>query len=166
MHRALASLRGRVPSWDSISQDPARLRRVINLWPPHAAAGIRVTMIAADWSRVESELRLRPWTANYVGTQFGGSLFSMTDPWWMIMLLNRLGKGYIVWDKAAEIDFVAPGRGTVRAVFSLPDSVVEEVREQASDGKPVLRWFEVSVLDADGTLVSRVRKQVYIRRKP
>jgi acyl-coenzyme A thioesterase PaaI-like protein len=101
-----------------------------------------------------------------VGTQFGGSLFSMTDPWWMIMLLNRLGKGYIVWDKAAEIDFVAPGRGTVRAVFSLPDSVVEEVREQASDGKPVLRWFEVSVLDADGTLVSRVRKQVYIRRKP
>ena len=113
-----------IPTWSDLLSSPAAMRRLMRAWPPYAAAGIRMVEIADDWSRCVMELRLRPWTANFVGTQFGGSMFSMTDPWWMILMMRRLGPGYVVWDKAAEIEFVAPGRGDVRATFELTDEMV------------------------------------------
>ena len=110
-------------------------------------------------------LRLRPWTANFVGTQFGGSMFSMTDPWWMILMMRRLGPGYVVWDKAAEIEVVAPGRGDVRATFELTDEMVAQVRAAADRAEKVLQWYPVDIVGRDGTVDARVRKQLYVRAK-
>jgi acyl-coenzyme A thioesterase PaaI-like protein len=143
-----------------------RLRLWMALWPPFLFAGIRVVRLDDDYRHVRVELRERRFNRNYVNTHFGGSLFAMTDPFWMIMLLQRLGPDYIVWDQAGEIRFEKPGRGTVHAEFVLDDAVVDEVRTAAADGAKVLRWFEVDVIDAAGDVVARVRKQVYVRRKP
>ncbi|TDK26124.1 DUF4442 domain-containing protein [Luteimonas aestuarii] len=144
---------------------PATLRWVFNLWPPFAAGGIHVTHLSEDWRHARVELRMRPWNRNYVGTHFGGSLFAMTDPFWMILVKERLGRDYIVWDKAAHIDFMKPGKGTVVATFDLDDGVVDSLRTQADAGDKVLRWFETDVTDAGGDVVARLRKQVYVRRK-
>jgi acyl-coenzyme A thioesterase PaaI-like protein len=138
----------------------------VNLWPPFLFTGIRVIEITEDWSRVTVRLGLHRWNRNYVGTHFGGSLFAMTDPWWMLLALHRLGRRYLVWDKAGAIDFVAPGKADVYAQFVLEESVVEELRAAAADGSKVLRWFEVDVKTTDGTVVARVRKQLYVRLKP
>jgi acyl-coenzyme A thioesterase PaaI-like protein len=79
----------------------ARLFRFgINLWPPFLFTGIHVTRITPDYRQIDVELRLRPWNRNYVGTHFGGSLFAMTDPFWMLGLLHILGRDYYVWDRA------------------------------------------------------------------
>ncbi|MBO9470798.1 DUF4442 domain-containing protein [Endozoicomonas sp. G2_2] len=145
---------------------PAVLRRMMNVWPPFAASGIHVTHMASDWSRVRVELRLRPWNRNYMGTQFGGHLFKMCDPFWAIMALERMGREYIVWDAAGEIDFVAPGRETVHTEFVLDEATCDEMREATATGKKHLRWFENDIVTADGTVVARVRKQLYVRRKP
>jgi acyl-coenzyme A thioesterase PaaI-like protein len=142
------------------------LRRLVNLWPPFLFNSIRVTQLAEDWSTATVRLRLRFWNRNYVGTQFGGNLFAMTDPFWMLLAMHRLGSKYLVWDKAATIDFIAPGKGDVYARFVLEESAVEEMRAAAADGSKVLRWFEVDVKAADGTLIARVRKQLYVRLKP
>lgn len=142
-----------------------RLRRLMNLWPPFLFAGIRVRRIDDDFRAARVELRMRPWNRNYVGVHFGGSLFAMTDPFWMILVKERLGRGYMVWDQAAQIEFLKPGRGTVAAEFRLEDAVVEALREAAAEGGKVLRWFEAEVHDAAGEAVARVRKQVYVRRK-
>ena len=109
---------------------------------------------------------MRPWNRNYVGTHFGGSLFAMTDPFWMLLLMHRLGKDYYVWDQSGSIDFVKPGRGTVWASFTIDEATVEEIRAATAGGGKYLHWFENEVLDADGQRVARVRKQVYVRRKP
>ncbi|HET6587454.1 MAG TPA: DUF4442 domain-containing protein, partial [Oleiagrimonas sp.] len=85
-------------------------RRLLNLWPPFLINAIRVMSISDDWSQAHVRLRLRPWNRNYVRTQFGGNLFAMTDPFWMLLVLHQLGRDYYVWDKAASIEFVAPGR--------------------------------------------------------
>jgi acyl-coenzyme A thioesterase PaaI-like protein len=146
--------------------DPQKLRRLMRVWPPFAAAGISMVEIADDWSRAVLRLRLRPWTANFVGTQYGGSMFSMTDPWWMILMMRRLGPDYVVWDKAAEVEFLTPGRTDVTATFEIPDDVVAQIRAEAADGERVLRWFPVDVVATDGTVIARVRKQLHIRRKP
>src|SRR3974377_770071 len=91
------------------------IRRVVNYWPPLLGAGIRVTRWDADWRAVDVELRLRRWNANFVGTHYGGSLYSLPAPFLMLMLIENLGPEYIVWDKSAGIRFRRPGRGTVRA---------------------------------------------------
>jgi acyl-coenzyme A thioesterase PaaI-like protein len=144
---------------------PRRLRRLLNFWPPFLFSGIRVGEIADDWSLARVELRQRWYNRNYVGSHFGGSLFAMTDPFWMIMLLHRLGRDYLVWDQAGEIEFRKPGRGTVHAELALPDNVTAELREAAAGGEKVLRWFETDVRDADGEIVARVRKRIYVRLK-
>jgi acyl-coenzyme A thioesterase PaaI-like protein len=145
---------------------PSLLRHGMNLWPPFLLTGIHVTEISPDWRRVRVELRSRPWNRNYVGTHFGGSLFAMTDPFRMIPMLHCLGRDYIVWDKAGEIEFVKPGRGTVHATFELDDAVLDELRAATASGEKVLRWFDADVIDEQGEVVARTRKQLYVRRKP
>ena len=95
------------------------LRHALNLWPPFLFAGIHVAAIGDDFRHARVELRMRPWNRNYVGTHFGGSLFAMTDPFWMLLVMNAIGDGHIVWDKSATIDFDKPARGTVVAEFHL-----------------------------------------------
>ncbi|MBY4599512.1 DUF4442 domain-containing protein [bacterium BD-1] len=143
----------------------SRLRLLFNVWPPFLFAGIHVTHLADDFSHARVELRQRWYNRNYVGTHFGGSLFAMTDPFWMILVMRRLGPGYLVWDQAGEVKFEKPGRGTVVAEFDLPEAVVEQLRAAAEDGSKVLHWFDTEVRDGEGHVVARVRKQVYVRRK-
>ena len=141
------------------------LRRVLNLYPPLLFAGIRVLAISDDWRNARVVLRRRWYNRNYVGTQFGGSLFSMTDPFWMILVLRCLGEEYIVWDKAAEIEFVAPGREDVYAEFHVDEAMLEEIRAATSGGDKTLRWQTTEVHTAGGEVIARVRKQLYVRRK-
>ena len=153
------------PSRPPAPMKASTLRHGLNLWPPFLFSGIHVTRISDDYRHAEVELRMRPWNRNYVGSHFGGSLFAMTDPFWMLMTLQSLGRDYVVWDQSGGIDFLKPGRGTVRARFDLDAAVLDELRAAAADGAKVLRWFETDVVDAGGEVVARVRKQLYVRRK-
>lgn len=146
--------------------NPRLLRWGMNLWPPFLGAGIRVRHIASDWSEVRVELRHGMLNRNYVGTHYGGSLFSMTDPFYALMLMHALGDRYHVWDQGAHIEFVAPGRGTVSARFALAPGRIAEIRERAASGDKVLPEFDVEICDAAGALVASVRKTVYVRLKP
>jgi hypothetical protein len=102
-----------------------------------------------------------------VGTHFGGSLYAMTDPFFAIMLMHNLGGEYLVWDKSGSIEYVAPGRGTVRARFVLTEQRVAEIRAQAAGGEKVLPEFQVEVRHAESdALVALVRKTLYVRLKP
>lgn len=141
-------------------------RHLMNLWPPFLCNGIRVTAISEDWTAADVTLRLRRWNRNYVGSQFGGNLFAMTDPFWMLLVMHQLGADYYVWDKAASIDFVAPGREDVHARFQLTPDVVDQLRTAAAGGDKVLHWFDTDVTTAAGEVVAHVRKQVYVRLKP
>jgi acyl-coenzyme A thioesterase PaaI-like protein len=145
---------------------PGVLRFGMNLWPPFLGAGIRVRRISPDWSEVVVALRQGVLNRNYVGTHYGGSLFSMTDPFYALMLMHRLGSRYLIWDQAARIDFVAPGRGTVTAQFVLPPERVEAVRAEAASGAKVLPEFDVDIRDAAGKVVASVHKVLYVRLKP
>jgi acyl-coenzyme A thioesterase PaaI-like protein len=141
------------------------LRRWINFWPPFLGMGIRIKRIAPDMKAVDVEMKLRFWNANYVGTHFGGSLFSMTDPFYMLMLMANLGGGYIVWDKAATIRYRKPGKGTVRAEFRLSDSQIDDVREKLKTLPKYEPVFTVEVKDGDGVVIAEVEKVIHVRMK-
>ncbi|MGY1457409.1 MULTISPECIES: DUF4442 domain-containing protein [unclassified Luteimonas] len=142
------------------------LRRGMNTWPPFLFAGIRITALEEDFRHASVELRQRWYNRNYVGTHFGGSLFAMTDPFWMLLTMRSLGRDYFVWDQAGEIRFLKPGRGTVRARFDLGDDVLGAMRAGTAEGGKYLHWFDTDIHDAAGDVVASVRKQVYVRRKP
>jgi len=141
-----------------------RFQLLVNLYGPYLGAGVRVTRIAGDFGAIEVEMRLRPWNRNYVGTHFGGSLFSMVDPFFMIMLIELLGKGYSVWDKSGSIRFRRPGRGTVRARLEISPARVEEIRQAADAGGKTEPTFRVEIRDEQGEVVAEVEKLISVKR--
>jgi acyl-coenzyme A thioesterase PaaI-like protein len=144
---------------------PWLLRLAMNLWPPYLGAGIRVRRIADDYREVVVEMPLRLRNRNYFGTHFGGSLYAMTDPFFALMVLHNLPGDYLVWDKAASIEFLAPGRSRMRARFLLTDDDLERIVRMTADGDKHLHLFGVDVVDEEGLVVAKVEKIVYVRRR-
>lgn len=142
-----------------------RIRRLVNLWPPLLGAGIRVTRWDPDWRAVDVEMRLRVWNANFVGTHYGGSLYSMVDPFYMLMLIENLGPEYIVWDKSASIRFRKPGTGTVYATFRLSPQQLADIRQTLTTQERFEPTFTVPVTDHSGTVIAEVQKTIHIRKK-
>jgi acyl-coenzyme A thioesterase PaaI-like protein len=145
---------------------PAGLfRRGISLWPPFVGAGISVTRISADSREVDVTLKLRLLNRNFFGTQFGGSMFAMTDPFFALMMLRNLGPEYVVWDKAGSIAYRKPGRGDVFAHFRLPASAIARARKATAHGARHEPTFRVRIVDRGGETVAEVEKTLYIRRR-
>ena len=141
------------------------MRRLFNWWPPYRGAGIRVREISADFRTATVELRMKLLNRNYVGTHFGGSLFAMTDPFFMIMMMKNLGPEYLVWDKQGTVRFLKPARGTVTARFTMPEERIAEARERTAGGRKHEPQFRVEIVDEQGVVVADVEKTLYIRRK-
>lgn len=149
-----------------LSQFPKhRLFRLARFYPPYLGAGVRVLDVSKDLRSLTVEMPLRPWNRNYVGTHFGGSLYSLADPWFMLILLEHLGPGYVVWDKSASIRFVKPGRGTVRARFEIPPERIAEIRAEADRAGRTEPVFQVAIVDEQGETVAEVEKRVSVRTK-
>jgi acyl-coenzyme A thioesterase PaaI-like protein len=140
------------------------LLRVLSLYPPFIGAGIRVRVLPGDPAGFESRMGLHFYNGNYFGTHFGGSLYMMCDPFFVLILARELGHGYAVWDKAATIRFRRPGRGTVRARFEIPRAQVEEIRAGADAGERLEPVFVAEVRDEAGELVAEVEKVLSVRR--
>lgn len=141
------------------------LLSIINVYPPYLGAGISIRFPKEDPYTVVSRMSLRFYNRNLFGTHFGGSLYSMCDPHFVFILIRHLGNGYVVWDKAASIDFVRPGRGTVTALFRIPPEEIEAIRVRADAGEKVEPVLTANVVDAGGELVARVQKRLYVRKK-
>lgn len=145
--------------------DAGALRERINAYPPYVGARIEVTYVAADASEIRVEMPLVAENENLVGTHFGGSLYAMVDPHLMILLTRRLGADYVVWDQSATIDFLKPGRGTVRATVRVTDAEVAAIRDATSEGEKHLPSWTLEVVDEEGDVVARVSKTLYVRRR-
>jgi len=142
---------------------PRFRERMINFYPPLLGAGIRSRTINEHTIRVE--MKLTALNRNILGTHFGGSLYAMCDPWFMLILMRTLGTDYIVWDKAASIQFLQPGRGTVTATFHISQERIAEIRLEADGGQKIEPTFAVDVLDAQGQAIAHVEKLLYVRKK-
>lgn len=144
---------------------PRLFRHFMNCWPPFWGMRIHIVDIADDWTKVRMRMKLSLRNKNYVGSHFGGGLFAMTDPFYMLMLLNLLGGGYLVWDKAAKIEFITPGRTTVYADFHVTPDMLAEIRAKTESGEKFEPTYRIDVVDTAGKIVARIDKTLYIRKK-
>lgn len=136
-----------------------------NLFPAYRGTGGRVTYIAHDWREVRVEIPLSRRTRNYVGTIFGGSMYGAIDPIYMLMLIHCLGADYVVWDKAATIRFLRPGRSTLRANFELPVEETDAIRSALESARSMDRIYTVGLVDGQGTVCAEVDKTLYVRKR-
>jgi acyl-coenzyme A thioesterase PaaI-like protein len=143
----------------------SHLIRKINFYPPFLGMGIRVRHCNVESTRFEVELRERWYNRNLFGTHFGGSLYTMADPFYLFIVTLNFGPGYIVWDKSAGIDFLKPAKGTILGVFEIPAGRLVEMRRSVDTlGKSTFD-FVTELTDGDGNAVARVRKELYVRSK-
>lgn len=145
--------------------NPRVMRHLLNFWPPFWFNGIKVAELATDYRYARVTLSDRSWRRNINRSQFGGSLFAMTDPIYPLLLMGALGKEYLVWDKKADIDFIKPGRGTLTAEFWLGDAVLADIVAATADGEKHFPQFLVLVKDQQGDVVCEVNRTIYIRKK-
>lgn len=142
-----------------------RLIRLINWYPPYLFSGIKVVDCSDDFSSFRTRLRLTWYNRNLLGSAFGGSLYSMCDPFFMFILIIQLGDEYIVWDKTASVEFLKPGKGTVYAEFKLSPEQISDIKIAVDrDGKGVFE-FPCEVKDGKDLVIARLQKGVYVRRK-
>lgn len=139
--------------------------KLIKLWPPYLGAGIKVKSFSDDYSELTVEMNQTVLNSNYVGVHFGGSLYSMCDPFYMLMMMQLLGRDYIVWDKESTIKFIRPGKGRVHATFKLSKELVAKVKAQADGGDKVLPTFDVYIYNEQGEEVALVTKTLYVKKK-
>lgn len=149
----------------AIFHNAQRFKRVMNIFPPYWGTGIAVTEVAPDFRSMTVVMRKRWFNSNAFGTHFGGSLYSMCDPHYVLLLVALLGPEYLICDKAARIEFLKPGRGTVKAVFDWNDEQLADIRQRTASGEKYEPERIVEIANEQGEVIARVTKTLYIRRK-
>ncbi|WP_420148882.1 DUF4442 domain-containing protein [Spirosoma sp.] len=142
-----------------------RFRTLLNWYPMFFGTGGHILFWSGDWREVHVRLRRSIWTYNYVGTIFGGSMFSATDPFYMVMLLKVLGNRYVVWDKSASIRCRKPGRQTLYARFELTDEQLETIRQDVATNGQTERTFTVQWIDKEGIVYAEIERLCYVADK-
>ncbi|NOI67738.1 DUF4442 domain-containing protein [Vibrio sp. 99-8-1] len=145
---------------------PGIVRFALNAWPPFWGAGIKIESISEDFRNVRVRLKLRWWNKNANRTQFGGSIFSLTDPIYALMLMGILGEKYFVWDKEASINFIKPGSSDLYAEFQISQNVLDDILTKTATGEKCFPEFVIYVKDQDDNVISEVQRKLYVRKKP
>ena len=149
-----------------LNKIPAKYFRIgLNCWPPLLGAAIKVTYIAPDFKHIKAQMKLHWYNCNYVGVHYGGSMFSMTDSFYMLMLQKNFSSDYIIWDKAASIDFKKPGRTTLFAEFIFTDEELQAIKDKAANHEKYLFDKTVDLKDTNGDIIATVVRTLYVRLK-
>jgi len=134
-------------------------------WPPYLGTGLRVDEVNSTATSYTVSMKLRFYNRNIYGSHFGGSLYSMCDPWYAFAASAHFGDGYIIWDKSASITYVSPGKGKVVATFSISDKKLVAMQAEVDAIGKQTYTFHTEVNDAQGAVVAKVTKEIYIRKK-
>ncbi len=141
------------------------LRWGFNLFPAFRRTGGRITYISSDLKRVRVQVPLNWKTRNYVGTLFGGSMYGAVDPIYMVMFIKLLGPEYIVWDKAAHIQFKKPGRSALTAEFTIDDEELKSIRNDLEKVEKVDRTYQINLLDDTHVTCASIEKTLQFRKR-
>lgn len=138
---------------------------VLNFWPCIRGTGVKVTYLSEDFSRLKVKLPLSWRTRNLVGTIFGGSLYGSTDPFFMLMLIELLGKSYVVWDKGCTIRFKRPAKTTLFADFHITPEMLAKAKSEADGAGETTFTWKIEHKDKEGKVYADFEKVLYVATK-
>jgi len=121
--------------------------------------------VSDDLKFVKIKLALNYKTKNYVGTIYGGHMYSCVDGIYMVQLINILGRDYVVWDKFASIRFRRPGNQTLFAEFKITDEFIDQIKNTINEHQEKDFCLTVNLTDKDGIVYAEIEKLIYIASK-
>lgn len=143
-----------------------RLFKIVwNLFPSYRRGGGRVIFISHDWREVQVRLSLNWLTKNYVGTIYGGSIYSSIDPVYMLQLMRILGGEFVVWDKAANIRFKKPAKTTLYTQLVITDETLTVIKSTVAAKGEVSIDLPVELIDKEKVVYAEIIKTLYIATK-
>ena len=140
-------------------------KALFNLSPMYRRSTGRIRYVSDDLMTVKIEIPISYKNKNYVGTIFGGSLFSATDPIYMIQLIQLLGKEYVVWDKASTIRFRKPATKNTYAVFEFTADEIVKIQTDVAQQNEINIVKHLQLTDACQTVFAEVEKTIYVASK-
>ena len=140
-------------------------RLLFNLSPMYKNTGGKLIKVSDDLHYIKIQLLFNYKTRNYVGTIYGGHMYSSVDGIYVIQLMHILGDNYIVWDKSAKIKFKRPANKTLFADFKISDELIEQIKNDIVKDKEKDYNLFVNLTDANGNIYAQVEKVIYIASK-
>lgn len=137
-----------------------------NISPMYRRSTGKIIEVSDDLYNVKVKIPISYKNKNYVGSIFGGSLFSATDPVFMIQLMNILGNDYVVWDKSANIKFKRPAKSNSYADFIFSEEEIQQIKERLKDAQEIDLQKDIKITNKDtSTIYAEVSKIIYIADK-
>jgi len=136
-----------------------------NFSPMYRRSTAKISNVSKDLLQVDITLPISYKNKNYVGSIFGGSLFSAVDPIPMVQLIHLLSDEYIVWDKSAQIFFKKPARADLYASFIYTAEELTEIKKQVALQKELEIVKTTLLVDRSGLVHCKVLKTIYIAEK-
>ncbi|MFN8276718.1 MAG: DUF4442 domain-containing protein [Chitinophagales bacterium] len=153
------------PTTKTESRRTRVMRWIFNVWPCIWCTGSKVTFIAGDFTELHVRLTLNWRTRNRVGTVFGGSIYSSVDPYYMLLLMEALGRDYVVWDKAASMKFVRPISKAVKCRFLIAPELLTEIREKTQENGQYIFDLPLQFEDEEGKVYAVFTKTTFVATK-
>lgn len=142
------------------------LKWAMRFYPPLLFQRIWVKRFHAGFLGVEVKIFKSILNINYNKSVFGGTIYAAADPFFAVLfyqLMLRKGFRVIVWQKAAEIFFLKPGRSNLYFKINIS---VEEINQICllleTNGKAEHQCM-LEIEDDQGEVTARVSNLVYIR---
>jgi hypothetical protein len=126
---------------------------------------MRIEHVAPDFRSMTAALLPRASRVGGVVPHTGASLYALVDPCFLVIVQHAVGPDYLVWDKAGSIEVLAPGRGRVWARLELQDDDLQRIQQMTVSGDKHLHLFSAEVRDADGMVIARIEKMIYVRKR-
>lgn len=136
-----------------------------NWSPMYKRSTGKVIEVSEDLHIVKIKIPLSWKNKNYVGSIFGGSMLSATDPIYMIQLMNILGNDYVVWDKAATIKYKRPGKETIFCEFIFTKEDILNIKNDVKSKGEIDIVKTPKIVTKDGVIIAELSKTIYVASK-
>ena len=137
-----------------------------NISPMYRRTTAKIESVSDDLTEIKIKIPKSYKNLNYAKTIFGGSMFSATDPIFMVQLVELLGPNYIIWDKSSTINFKKPAVSDAYSVFTFSHDEIKEIKKSVNNQKKMDIVKTVHITNSDGSVVfAEVSKKIYIADK-
>lgn len=149
----------------TVMTDAQIYKHGFNWSPMYRRSTGKVIEVSDDLHYVKIKIPLSIKNKNFVGSIFGGSLFSATDPIYMIQLMQILDNNYVVWDKNATIKYKRPAKETVYSEFHFSEDEIEGIKNQVAKNGEVDIVKSLNIVNINGDIIAEVSKTIYVANK-
>lgn len=136
-----------------------------NWSPMYRRSTGEIIEVSEDLLYIKIKIPLNWKNRNFVGSIFGGSMLSATDPIYMIQLLKILGDNYVVWDKSARIKYKRPGTETIFCEFTFTLEEVYAIKKDVDKNGEIDIVKTPNIINKDGIVIAELTKTIYVADK-